>query len=55
MWGSLMAQSNRMGMNLNVMGAFVGATAKVHAITLATRNVKHFERLDVALENPWRG
>jgi predicted nucleic acid-binding protein len=54
-WGSLMAQSQKMGMNLNAMDGFVAATAKVHAITLVTRNVRHFERLDIALANPWIG
>lgn len=52
-WGSLMARSRKMGMNLNVMDAFIAATAKVHAATLVTRNAKHFEKLDVPLANPW--
>jgi predicted nucleic acid-binding protein len=52
-WGSLMAQSSKMGMNLNVVDAFIAATAKVHAVTLVTRNAKHFEKLDIPLANPW--
>ena len=52
-WGALMAQSTKMGMNLNVMDAFIAATARVHAVTLATRNTKHFTKLDVSLANPW--
>ena len=52
-WGSLMARSLKMGMNLNVMDAFIAAAAKVHALTLVTRNAKHFEKLDVPLANPW--
>jgi toxin FitB len=54
-WGALMARSNKMGVNLNVMDAFIAATAEVHALTLATRNTKHFEKLDIALANPWLG
>ena len=54
-WGSLMARSNKMGINLNVMDAFIAATARVHAVTLVTRNAKHFEKLDVVLANPWAG
>ena len=52
-WGTLMAQSTKMGINLNVMDAFIAATAKVHAVTLVTRNTKHFTKLGVALANPW--
>jgi len=52
-WGALMAQSTKMGMNLNVMDAFIAATARVHPVTLTTRNTKHFTKLDVSLANPW--
>jgi predicted nucleic acid-binding protein len=52
-WGALMAQSTKVGMNLNAMDAFIAATARVHAVTLATRNTKHFAKLDVSLANPW--
>ena len=52
-WGSLMTQSNKMGINLNVMDAFIAATARVHGVTLLTRNAKHFEKLDIVLANPW--
>lgn len=52
-WGMLMAQSTRMGINLNIMDALIAATTKVHALTLATRNIRHFEKLDVVLTNPW--
>jgi predicted nucleic acid-binding protein len=29
------------------------ATAKVHALTLVTRNTADFARRGVAIENPW--
>lgn len=54
-WGALMARSNRMGARLGVMDAFFAATAEAHGLTLVTRNTKHFERLGVALLNPWVG
>jgi predicted nucleic acid-binding protein len=53
-WSALMAQSTKLSINLNIMDAFLAATAKVHALTLATRNTRHFAKLDVALTNPWR-
>jgi predicted nucleic acid-binding protein len=53
-WSLLMAQSIKRGTNLNAMDAFIAATAKVHALTLATRNTRHFAKLEVALTNPWR-
>jgi len=51
--GVFVARSEKSGINLNVMDAFVAATAKIHSLTLATRNVKHFTRLGISLVNPW--
>lgn len=33
--------------------ALIAATASVHGLTVATRNVKDFETLGVAVINPW--
>lgn len=33
--------------------AMIAAIAAVHDLTLATRNIKHFESLGVSLVNPW--
>lgn len=33
--------------------ALIAATALVHGLTVATRNVAHFERTGVAVLNPW--
>lgn len=33
--------------------AMIAATATVHGLTVVTRNVSDFERLDVALIDPW--
>lgn len=52
-WGTLMAQSRRLGVNLNPIDGFFAATAHAHSLTLVTRNTKHFDRMDIHLENPW--
>lgn len=33
--------------------ALIAATALVHGLTVATRNVAHFERTGVSVVNPW--
>lgn len=35
------------------MDALVAATALVHDLTLVTRNIKDFQRADIALLDPW--
>ena len=52
-WGSLMAEARREGLSLGVVDGLLAATALEHGLTLATRNVKDFARLGVALSNPW--
>jgi predicted nucleic acid-binding protein len=37
-----------------VMDALIAATAAVHDLTVATRNVRDFQRLGCATINPWR-
>lgn len=51
-WGVAVAMSESVGRPLNVMDAFLLATAKVRDLTLITRNVNHFPLLQ-ALLNPW--
>lgn len=34
--------------------ALIAATALVHGMTVVTRNVAHFEPMDVAILNPWQ-
>jgi predicted nucleic acid-binding protein len=38
-----------------VIDALIAATARVHGLTLVTRNVKDFERADVPLISPFAG
>jgi toxin FitB len=52
-WGIVMARGKSAGTNIHVMDAFFAATAEVHGLTLATRNVEHFRMLELSLLNPW--
>jgi predicted nucleic acid-binding protein len=54
-WGVVTARGHKAGLNLGSMDAFFAATAVVHRLTLVTRNVQHFEALDISLFNPWEG
>jgi toxin FitB len=47
-WGQLSAQLGHEGADL-----LIAATALVHGMTVATRNVRHFEVTKVALVNPF--
>ncbi|MGA7870378.1 MAG: type II toxin-antitoxin system VapC family toxin [Candidatus Binatus sp.] len=53
-WGVIMARGQKIGLTLGSMDAFVAATAEAHCLTLATRNVKDFERLGISLLDPWQ-
>lgn len=52
-WATLMALRRRTGATLNPMDAFFAATARVHSLTLVTRNTKHFDKTAVTTFNPW--
>jgi toxin FitB len=52
-WGIVMARGRRLGAAISVMDAFFAATAEVHGLTLATRNVRHFARVGIPLYDPW--
>lgn len=52
-WGKLVAARERIGRPLDVIDAFIAATAEVHALTLVTRNVSDFEGTIKSLLNPW--
>jgi predicted nucleic acid-binding protein len=52
-WGGLMAEARRAGASLGVVDGLLAASALEHGLTLATRNVKDFARVNVALWNPW--
>lgn len=52
-WGSTVARSEAIGQSISVMDAFLAATAKVHGLTLVTRNSTHFPSVE-SLLNPWK-
>lgn len=52
-WGAVMVRGQRVGETVSVMDGFFAATAEAHGLTLATRNVRHFARLEIAVFNPW--
>lgn len=47
-WGRLNAAGPR-----NTVDSLIAATARVHELTVVTRNTGHFEGCDVQLLNPW--
>jgi predicted nucleic acid-binding protein len=52
-WGTLVAQMEAMGNPLPAIDSLLAATAAENGLTLATRNVQHFEASGISLFNPW--
>lgn len=52
-WGRLVAQREISGKSIHAMDAFIAATARVHGLTLVTRNVSDFSASVKTLVNPW--
>lgn len=52
-WGALLARTARGGTSMSVADALIAATAQVHGLALATRNVDDFLHAGVELVNPW--
>ncbi len=53
MYGEVAAVAERAGRRLNVQDGQIAAIALVHGMTVATRNVGHFEATGVEIVNPW--
>lgn len=51
--GRVMARTHKSGRDVDVMDAFIAATALRHKLALVTRNITDFEDLDVEIINPW--
>lgn len=54
-WGAIRARVSREGHTMAPLDAFIAATAEVHDLTVATRNVKDFEAWGGPVFNPWIG
>jgi len=54
-WGALCAESERKGVPRPVIDSLLAATAQVHHLTLATRNVSDFLFTGISVVNPWEG
>lgn len=52
-WGTYSGESEKRGQPLPVIDSLIAATASVHGLAVATRNVEDFERCGVACVNPW--
>lgn len=54
-WGTLYAPLRIAGNPPSVIDSMIGATAALHGLTVATRNVSDFAPLGVEVVNPWEG
>jgi predicted nucleic acid-binding protein len=52
-WGRLVARRGASGHPIQAMDALIAATARVHNLTLITRNVADFSASLQAVLNPW--
>ncbi|HEY8283008.1 MAG TPA: type II toxin-antitoxin system VapC family toxin [Chloroflexota bacterium] len=52
-WGSLQGEAERQGRSLPAMDCLIAATARVHGLTVVTRNVRDLERCGASVLNPW--
>ena len=52
-WAKLVVQLKRMGRSLPLLDSLIAATALEHGLTVATRNVRDFEKTGVRLVDPF--
>ena len=52
-WGVLDGERQLAGRPMNIADGMIAATALVHRLKVATRNVADFEPMGVATLNPW--
>jgi predicted nucleic acid-binding protein len=52
-WGRLTIQAKRKGIAVSTADGLIAATAFEHGLTLVTRNSRDFERLGIAVVDPW--
>ena len=51
--GRIIARSETIGRRMEVMDAFIAATAAIHQLTVVTHNVSHFESILKDVLDPW--
>jgi toxin FitB len=52
-WGRIVAHREELGRPIGTMDAFIAASAKVHKLTVVSRNHTDFESSVDAIVNPW--
>jgi toxin FitB len=52
-WGRLTAAAKGAGRPIHAMDAFLAATARVHSLTIVTRDLSAFEPIKVPAFSPW--
>lgn len=52
-YAELATESERRGRSVDMADLQIAAIARLHGAVIATRNIRHFENLDVTLINPW--
>jgi toxin FitB len=52
-WGRVVAHHEARGRPISTMDAFIAATARMHGLTLVTRNTSDFVSSVSAIVNPW--
>jgi predicted nucleic acid-binding protein len=54
-WAKLLAELRRAGQAIPIKDSLIAATALVHGLTVATRNVTDFQKAGVKVVNPFAG
>lgn len=54
-WGTLSGELRRRGVSTSIADGLIAATALVHGMKLATRNVADFKPFGVEIVDPWKG
>lgn len=52
-WGEILATADRIGKPVPAIDALIAATARVHGLSVVTRNAQHMESAGVEVINPW--
>ncbi|MEX2317205.1 MAG: PIN domain-containing protein [Pirellulales bacterium] len=53
-WAQLLAELRRNGRAMPIKDSLIAAAARQHQLTIATRNVAHFQHAGVQVVNPFR-